>query len=54
MEICKWIGGGEWGGRSWVMFDSSLTQRDLGFDIRLTRVSKHVKFDMIDTFDVDV
>ena len=54
MGICKWIEGGEWGGRSWVMFDSNLIQRDLGFDRRLTRVSKHVKFDMIDTFDMDV
>ena len=36
------------------MFDRSLTQRDLCFDIGLTRVSEHVKFDMIDTFDMDV
>ena len=36
------------------MFDISLIERGLRFDMSLTCMSKHVKFDMIDIFDMDV
>ncbi len=35
------------------MFDISLIQRGLRFDASLTRVSRHVKLDMVDIFGID-
>ena len=47
MVICEW-------GKRARSFDTRLTQRSLHFDTSLIRVSKHIKFDMFDTFDSSI
>ncbi len=40
--------------RSAGPFDTRLKQRNSSFDTSLIRVSKHIKFDMFDTFDSSI